>query len=210
MAVRVLVLSRNDRWHKLEDLGARIVEWSGGLEGVEVETSHERSVLGTRDLASYDVCVLCVTMSELSDAEEQGLASFVAGGKVAYGIHSASVTDEDRETYIDLIGARFKHHPPHQSFQVKIVNGAHPVTEGVTDFALPDELYVLDRAPRNAAVLATARWEGADQPIVYVKPYGRGTVLYNALGHDAPAFDHPSFQRLVVQGLRWACQVMGA
>jgi type 1 glutamine amidotransferase len=42
--------------------------------------------------------------------------------------------------------------------------------------------------------------------MVYVKPYGRGRVLYNALGHDASAFDHPSFQRLVVQGLAWACR----
>ncbi len=67
MDKRVLVVSQNDKWHKLEDLGARIVEWSGALTGLAVEASHERSILGREALSSYDVCVLCTSMEDLTD-----------------------------------------------------------------------------------------------------------------------------------------------
>ncbi len=204
MAVRALVLSENDRWHKLEDLGALIVEWAADVEGLTTETSHERAVLGSEALGQYDVCVLCLSMDELTDAEENGLAAFVAGGKVAFGLHAATVTEEGRVTYIELIGGRFEHHDKYGEFEVHIEDVEHPVTLGIEDFRVSDELYVLDRAPREARVLATAIWEGKPQPLVYTKPYGRGMVLYNALGHDQATFEHPAFRRLVVQGLAWA------
>jgi type 1 glutamine amidotransferase len=200
----VLVLSKDDRWHKLEDLGARIVEWAGDVEGLTAETSHDRAVLGSKALGEYDVCVLCLSMSDLADAEEEGLAAFVAGGKVACGLHSATVTDEDRVTYIDLIGGRFEHHDKYGEFEVHIEDSEHPITLGVEDFQVSDELYVLDRKPLRAHILATATWRGESQPLVYTKRYGRGMVLYNALGHDRATFDHPAFRRLVVQGLAWA------
>jgi type 1 glutamine amidotransferase len=203
---QILVLSKNDQWHKLEDLGARIVDWAKGIDGVEVRGSHDRGILAADELGAYDVCVLCITMSDLSDGEEQGLARFVGEGKVAFGLHAAAVTDEDRETYIDLIGGRFTHHPRYAEFEVKIVDADHPISKDVTDFSVSDELYILDRTPRDARILATATWEGAEQPLVYVKPYGQGTVVYNALGHDSAAWEHPAFRALVTQGLAWAYQ----
>jgi type 1 glutamine amidotransferase len=42
--------------------------------------------------------------------------------------------------------------------------------------------------------------------MVYVKPCGQGTVVYNALGHDSAAWEHPAFRTLVTQGLAWVCQ----
>lgn len=204
MAERVLVLSKDDQWHKLEDLGALIDEWAGDVEGLVTETSHDRAVLGSETLRQYDVCVLCLSMSDLADAEEEGLAAFVAGGKVAIGLHSATVSDEDRLTYIDLIGGRFEHHDRYGEFEVHIEDTEHPITMGLEDFQVSDELYVLDRKPGHARVLATAVWRGEPQPLVYTKPYGRGMVLYNALGHDQATFDHPAFRQLVVRGLAWA------
>ncbi len=86
----------------------------------------------------------------------------------------------------------------------------HPVVAGLGDMTFSDELYVLDRAPRDATVLAVAEWQGSAQPMVYVKPYGVGKVLYVAPGHDEATYGHPAFRRLVMQGLAWACDAAPA
>jgi type 1 glutamine amidotransferase len=207
MPHRVLILSQDDRWHRLEDLGERMANWSRDLHDVSAEITHDPEVLAGSKLKTCDVCVLCATMGELSDSQERGIVDFVNQGGALFGVHSATVADEQHVAYIDLIGGRFTHHSPYQEFQVTIEEKEHPITSGLDDFMIHDELYVLDREPEGARVLATALWEGRAQPLVYVKGHGQGWVLYNALGHDEAAFDHPAFQKLVVQGLDWACQV---
>jgi hypothetical protein len=215
MPKRILILSQDDRWHKLEELGARIARWAEELDNVAAQISHDLEVLAGGELDACDVCVLCATMSDLTAGQEQGLVDWVAGGGTLLGIHSATVVDEKRTAYIELIGGRFTHHSPYHEFEVRIATVAgptdeastpgHPIVRGVDDFRIHDELYVLDRPPRGAHVLATASWEGADQPLVYTKGYGQGRVAYNALGHDQAAFDHPAFQKLVRQAIGWAC-----
>jgi len=207
MSARVLILSKNDQWHPLEELGARIVDWAGELEGVEAEVSHDRGILTSGKLDTYEVCLLCTTMRELTDEQEQALVNFVERGKGLFGIHSATVVEEERTRYINLIGARFVHHSPYHEFRVKIEDREHPITSEIDDFPICDELYVLDRQPAGAHILATALWENEVQPLVYTKSYGRGRVLYNALGHNEAAYDNPAFQKLVVQGIKWMCDV---
>jgi len=205
---RILILSKNDKWHKLENLGSRIVRWAKDLPGVETDTSHDLGILASGQLDAYDVCVLCATMSELTAEGEQALVGFVEKGGVLFGIHSATVVDEKSSRYVNLIGGGFSHHSSHHEFQVQIADAQHPITSAVGDFVISDELYVLDREPERAHILATALWEDRPQPLVYVKGYGRGQVLYNALGHDEAAFDNLAFQKLVIQGIKWAYELV--
>ena len=108
--------------------------------------------------------------------------------------------------YIDMIGGRFVKHSLYHEFQVQIEDKEHPITQGVVDFKITDELYILDRAPQNAHLLAAAVWEDKSQPMVYTRKHGKGNVLYNALGHDEAAFNNPMFQKLVVGGIKWLLQ----
>ncbi len=47
-------------------------------------------------------------------------------------------------------------------------------------------------------------FKGFERPITWVKPYGRGRVLFTALGHDKEQTENPNSQRLIVNGVRWA------
>jgi len=201
MPSKVLILSQNDQHHKLEDLGSMIVEWMKDLEDIEMEVSHDRDMI--LKLADFDLCIFCATPSEMTNEEEQALTDFVAGGKDLLAVHSATVVNEKNTKYIDLIGGRFIHHSPYYEFQVKIEDAEHPVTKGLQDFSISDELYVLDRDPEGADILATAFWEDKLQPMVYAKQYGKGKMLYNALGHNEISFSNPAFRQLIVQGIEW-------
>ncbi len=206
MMVKALILSRDDQYHRLQELGLKIVDWTERLEGIKTEVSHDGEILAGGRLSPYDICILCTALSDLTEEQEQGILDFVDDGKKLFGIHSATVVGEEHRRYIDLIGGRFLHHPPRHEFQVKIEDGAHPITKGIEDFKITDELYVLDRTPRGVHILATTLWEEKPQPLLYTKSGGR--VLYNALGHDQAAHNHPVFRKLVIQGVRWAISTL--
>jgi len=199
MLSKVLILSQDDQYHKLETLGSLIVEWTKELN-LDIQISHEKDAIFK--LKDFDLCLLCMTVGKFTDEEEQALVDFVKAGKSLFAFHSASVIDEKNTKYIDLLSGRFLNHSPYQEFSVTIVDKQHPVTKGVSDFKISDELYVLDREPKDAHVMATA-WDNKAQPMVYSKKYGDGTVLYNAMGHDEAAFNNPSYRQLTVQGIKW-------
>ena len=157
-------------------------------------------------MSDFDLCLVCFTASQLTDREECVLGSSVRDGKPVFAIHSATVVNEKSEMYIDMIGGRFVKHSPYHEFQVQIEDKEHPITQGVVDFKITDELYILDRALQNAHLLASAVWEDKSQPMVYTRKHGKGNVLYNALGHDEAAFNNPMFQKLVVGGIKWLLQ----
>lgn len=203
MAAKALILSQNDQYHRLEELGSEIVIWTRGLHDLVTEVRHDKEILRDGGLDPYDVCIICATMDDITAEQEQGIVDFVKKGRRLLGIHSATVVHESRTAYINLIGGRFTHHSHYHEFKVRIEEKDHPITEGIKDFKIVDELYVLDRTPNKALVLATASWEGREQPLLYLKTEGKGRVLYNALGHDQAAFNALPFQRLVIQGISW-------
>lgn len=199
---RVLILGNNDEHHPLEILAEMMEGWlkDSGMQNVTL--CKERSAI-TENLDEYDMLILAMTPYKLSSAEEDALVSFVVGGKKLMAIHSATVVDAENEKYIEMIGGRFVTHSPHHEFTVKVAHPGHPVVEGLTDFKITDELYVLDRTPSAASVLLTAAWDGGAQPMLYIRAHGRGKVLYNALGHGPAAYENPNLKKLVVQGTKW-------
>ena len=199
---RILILANNDQHHPLETLAEMMEGWLKNSGLWNVTLSKDRSAI-TEDLNEYDLLILAMTPSKFSPTEEDALVSFVEGGKKLMAIHSATVVDAGNEKYIEVVGGRFVRHSPHHEFTVKVAGPGHPVVEGLADFKITDELYVLDRTPSAASVLLTAFWEHGAQPMLYLRAHGRGKVLYNALGHGPAAYENPNLEKLVVQGAKW-------
>jgi uncharacterized protein len=103
-----------------------------------------------------------------------------------------------------MVGGKFLTHPsywPQLTFNVK--NRHHPVVAGVADFEMEEELYLMETYGHFELLMST--WfQGFERPITWVKPYGHGRVCYTALGHDRVQTENPSFQRLVINAVRWA------
>jgi type 1 glutamine amidotransferase len=160
-------------------------------------------VLESSDLRSYDLCVFYVTVRSLTREQESNLANFVAEGKGFVGIHPSTVVSAENEKYIDMIGGRFVTHSHYHEFPVTIKDEHHPITQGVSDFRVSDELYVVDCDAEKVHILATTEWEGKEVSLAYTKTYGDGKVFYLALGHDMAAWKHEAFRKLLLQGTAW-------
>jgi len=205
----IAVLGSNDYdFHRLADLGPILEDFLRARADIRAETTTDRDVLCPETIHEYDVLIDYTTSGALSDRQWAGLSEFVRSGNGYVGIHGASAVSWDADSPTGdleaLVGGAFEGHGEYTRVAVEITDESHPVTDGVGDFRIADEPYRC-RHGDDVRVLARAHHdELGTLPVAWTKRYGNGRVFYYANGHDERAFAHPAFQRLVVNGVRWA------
>ena len=154
-------------------------------------------------LDPYDLIVFYYTVGEITDAQRDGLSNFVRSGNGYVGIHSAADSFRDDPAYRAMVGGHFITHPRYRQYQVSVVDGEHPITEGMDEFIVTDEQYITDYDPR-VHVLASALWKGKAMPVAWTKPWGKGRLFYLALGHNPESCRDANFKLLLQRGAIWA------
>ena len=197
--LRVLLLIGGHPSHAQPQHYAALAGLLGGEARVDLRMTDNLDVLNPVALAECDVIANYTSWLEPSDSQVRALIGAIEAGHGFLGLHAATATFWNSPAYLSMLGAKFARHDPYRRFRVHIDNRAHPITVGVDDFEVEDELYELEGDLSGAQILASA--EG--HPLLYVRQFGRGRVHYNALGHDVAALGHPSYRRLVLQGLAW-------
>lgn len=211
--MKVLVLSGSN--HGFDKSAPIISDFLDAADGVTAVLTEDASILASSELGDYDAVVhgsgftrgarqadgTVVMVSVLSDAEEDGLFDFVAGGGGFVGVHGTAWCIGGRA--IGLLGGHANWHPPGDTFTVDIANTDHEITAGIAPFEVEDEIYMSAWDPA-IDILATAEWSGRNHPLAWTKTHGEGRVFYTALGHGPGTFERPAMQRLMTQGTVWA------
>jgi uncharacterized protein len=144
--------------------------------------------------------------------------------------------------WADTLGSQFVAHPPLHPYRVERspdIGCEHGwLVEGIEAFDTDDELYLSEYHDRAGLVpLLQTTWQGratgfveadwtAGDPthlVSYVRPLGRGAVLYNTLGHCRGRYDmapvmaryprvercsweRPAHHELLRRAIQWACE----
>ncbi len=82
---------------------------------------------------------------------------------------------------------------------VKVVDKTHPITDGLDDFTVHDELYRGVPTGKDIHVLLTAE----DKPLAWTRQEKNSRVATIMIGHG-PAYKDANFQKLLSQAIRWA------
>lgn len=201
--ITVLVMGgHTENFHQFSIMGPIYQEFLSAA-GFEVTCSEDRDTFIASQIAPFDVIVDYTTGEDLSDEQRQGLLGAIVKGKGFVGVHSAADSFKNTAGYISMIGGQFLTHPPGTVDLVfNIRNRRHPVTRGLADFAMAEELYLMDTVG-HFEVLMSTWYRDFERPITWVKPYGHGRVVYTALGHAEEQTRNPNFQRLLVNAVRW-------
>jgi type 1 glutamine amidotransferase len=184
-------------------------------------------------LSRYDLLVLWATYTgEVPPEPVHALFETVRQGTPLLILHGALYDFRQTPGWPEVIGAlilpRPIRHLPYQEVTVNIQDHSHPVTAGVEDFRITDELFTLELRGEGARLLASYDGRAASKPfsgrsesdeeqsashawrieqprapLVYVKQHGAGKICGNALGHDVAALTNPGFRRLTVQAVDW-------
>jgi type 1 glutamine amidotransferase len=180
------------------------IDWLSQRDEFEItKVEEDLDALVAPNLDPYDLIVFYYTVGEISDAQKNGLLNHIASGKGYVGIHSAADSFRECPEYRAMVGGHFTTHPRYRDYQVNVVDSEHPITEGLDEFMVTDEQYILDY-DRRVHVLASALWKGDAMPVAWTKSWGNGRVFYLALGHDANACQHEMFGTLLQRGALWA------
>ena len=209
--MKVLVLSgENYNFHKSAPI---IRDFLSSEDDLDVEMSEDKSALTSLD--GYDTCVFGTgfirtenqpdgsrkRVPDLTEEQEDGLYGYVEGGGGLVGIHGTAWWIPSKA--VGLIGGHANWHPPGLTFEVNIDDEDHPITDGIENFEVEDEIYMSAWDP-GIHVLASATWAEKQHPMAWTQSFGKGKVFYTTLGHGPGTFERPMMQKLLTQGTRWA------
>src|SRR5262249_42932465 len=147
---------------------------------------------------------------------QEALFEFVRSGHGYVSIHAADNAAPDwLPTWKEMLGGVFSHiglpdgKTRKGSFTVKIVDTSGPITRGLKDFPIQDELYYHVQMQPDVQPLATIDYQGVAWPVAWTRTFGKGRVFHTVLGHrDFGPDKHdplrdPNLSRLVIQGVDW-------
>jgi type 1 glutamine amidotransferase len=183
------------------DIVQDFMEKSGHFELTRVHEDLD-ALLPAR-IAPYKLVVFFWTLGELTDQQRAGLLNHVAAGNGFTTFHSGADSFRTDPQYRALVGGYFVTHPAYRTYQVSVTKVDSPITQGITEFMITDEQYILNYEP-SVTVLANSLHEGGLMPVVWTKSHGQGRVFYSALGHDTRAVEQEMFQTLLLRGALWS------
>ncbi len=156
-------------------------------------------------LGGYNTVLFYTDVGELTTAQKRGLLSYIRTGGGFFGLHTAAASFRESEGYHSMLNGFFDGHSPYMNFTVNVSDKEHPITEGLGDFEVTDELYYLKHNPAVSHHLMHAYDETKDETHVmaFHHTYGEGRVFYFALGHDMAVLENPSFQTVIRRGALW-------
>jgi uncharacterized protein len=164
--------------------------------------------LDTKKLEDVDLIVPNWTMGSLSYEQSTNFLSVVKDGVGVVGLHGGMGDAFRNDTeYQFMVGGQFVAHPGGDgvTYEVRIKNKEHEITEGIENFTVTSELYYMHVDPA-IEVLATTNFEETVMPIAWTKSYGKGRVFYCSLGHSPDIVQMDPVQQLMARGMAWAAK----
>jgi len=203
MKPKVLVIGDYTRfkYHQLPNMD-RVMQSLLGDE-MDVLCTEDYGELRAERIAGYDLVISYSDrwVDPIDDASADGLLAYLADGGALLAIHNG-LAIQTHEKLKALTGARFTGHPPYCWLDVRPVSD-HEWLRGIGPFRITDEPYQFEFLPGSGCEpLLEYEFEGQPYPAGWIRPYGRGQVVYLMPGHDGSTFLNDTYQRLLLQVCR--------
>ncbi|MDX2246347.1 MAG: ThuA domain-containing protein [Bacteroidia bacterium] len=221
---RVLVYTKNGKGYVHDNLEAATaaIKKLGIEHGFDVDASADPAVMTGENLQKYDALIFASTNNETfdTDAQKQAFQRYIESGGGFVGIHSASGSERQWPWFQQMLGGKFRRHPPLQTFSIEVKDRFHPSTLALgSRWEWEDECYYLDHLNPGihvllAADLTTIEDEKKDEypgknfgdlfPISWYQEQYGGRQWYTALGHKIEYYSNPVFLQHILGGILWA------
>lgn len=166
----------------------------------------------------------------MSQEGKQALFDYVRAGKGFIGTHSASDTfhtnnesqkgpdryvnhGDKADSYVRFLGGEFIKHGAQQVAENKVTDPKFPGFENVgPSFSFQEEWYSLKDFSSDIHVLTVIdapkmkgpEYQRPPYPNTWARHEGKGRVWYTAMGHREDVWTNPTFQQILIGGIKWA------
>ena len=170
------------------------------------------------DLLSYDVVVLYDMVQKITDAQKAKFLALFDKGVGVVITHHAMGSYQDWPEFERIRGGKYLLNEekagdktwPKSDYQhdvdmpIQIVAKDHPITAGMKDFTIHDEVYSDFRVQPDVTPLITTTHPKSGKPLAWCHEYGKSRVVFLQLGHDHAAYSKPGYQQLLARSIQWA------
>ncbi|HOW71381.1 MAG TPA: ThuA domain-containing protein [Phycisphaerae bacterium] len=222
MPINVLILTgaNNHDWQATTPVIKQIFEGNARFAVADVITDPAKCDSAT--FAKCDVVVSnwsaypAMTGHQWGVAAEKAFVDFIKSGHGFVAIHAASATSQDWPELQQLLGLTWgldkTAHGAYHTLKVTVEDHDHPITKGMPDFWITDELWhnMVCLSGQSIHTLCKAWSEpefsgtGKFEPVLVPTQLGTGRGLNIVLGHDAAAMRNLAWQTLLLRGTEWA------
>ncbi|MEW6158575.1 MAG: family 16 glycoside hydrolase [Verrucomicrobiota bacterium] len=190
------------------------ITFSEARHGKENASAYERE-----DLLDQQVVVLYDMPRQITEAQKARFRALFDKGIGVLVLHHALVSFQDWPDYENIIGGRYPENAAQpgritaevgyeHDVEVPIVIAArdHPVTAGLNDFVLHDEIYWGYRVRPDVTPLLTTSLPKSGKPLAWARTEGNSRLVYIQPGHGPQAFSDSNYRRLIAQSIRWVAK----
>jgi type 1 glutamine amidotransferase len=190
------------------------ISFTAATQGKTNATVFERN-----DLLNYDVVVLYDLVRDITDVQKAKFLSLFDKGIGLVVLHHALVSYQHWPDYERIIGGRYPEEDgktgvvtAETGYQhgveipVVIVARDHPITAGLKDFTIHDEIYWGFRTQPDITPLMSTTQPKSGKPLAWCRTQGKSRVVYLQPGHDHSAYDDANYRRLLANSIRWTAR----
>ena len=184
------------------------------------KAEHDKSsatVFDRTDLLSFDVVVLYDMPMVITDSQKRHFLALFDKGIGLVVLHHALVSYPDWPDYERIIGGHYpkpaKDKPQvtdqvgykhDEEVPIVITLKNHPITEGLPDFTIRDEIYWGFSVGKDVITLFTTTHPKSGKPLAWTRTEGKSRIVYVQLGHDHLAWGNPNYPLLLGRSIAWA------
>ena len=189
----------------------------GNISYDKLEQPKANELIASPAVDKYDALVFYDMCDSITSSQKQAYIQLLNKGKAVIFLHHSLVSYQRWDEFQKIIGGKYyekatlvngetkKSTYQHDvTIPVKIENSKHPVTRGLKDFEIYDEVYGDFGIQPNVKPLLSTVHPGSSHYIAWINPYGHSDVLFIQLGHGPEAFGNANYRKLLQQGIEWS------
>ncbi len=162
-------------------------------------------------LDAYDALVFYDMYDEITPDQKKAWLAALDNGKGIVFMHHSLANFQNWAEFENIMGGKYvkntdsvkdlstyKHDV---EVSVHVVDPTHPVTKGMSDFELFDEVYGNFRVNADVTPLLTTNHPESSKTIAWTHKVGNSKIVYLQPGHDHHSYEDTNFRKLVIQAI---------
>jgi len=181
--------------------------WPNGYLGPDAYAAYEANLEDTKNFPDPK------PEYWITEQQSEAIKDFVSQGGGLYALHNASniSLSPQGKAFRETMGGAYIGHPPLRPFRVHATANRHPITQGMRPFMVNDEQHYVtyDKEPEHILLEAenvdglTFQSLGAKSVSGWAYDFGKGRVVFTAVGHNIHAMWNPQYVELQKRAVRW-------
>ena len=160
----------------------------------------------------FDVLLFYDMVQEIDDSQKVDFINVLKEGKGVVFLHHSLVSYQGWDEFEKIIGGRYilsdidqnaSNYRHDVEIPVRVVDKNHPITMGIDDFVIHDEVYGNFKVLSTVRPLLSTTHPESGEIIGWSNNYGKSRIVYIQLGHDHYAYDNPNYRKLIKQSIDW-------